>query len=247
MSPKLDDELRAAVDVLCNFPNLKYACLHLPFRTVNFQYMWLDHDMRAKFVDFLLDCADHAKALGVDIDVLSHITYTVGEFNTYGGFEMLETIDSLLEGTRVTFLLENSIINLSESSKQNIYDYVFSSTAYKNIKFCWDICHHQVSENVMWERLSLHPGLVASMKNIHFACTLDGDGYRDRKRTHGRGHPNYEAVCDDLAYIVSYGVDLSRMNIVAEISEDDYVERPDLRRELEYLQRALSDRRESLV
>ena len=62
--------------------------------------------------------------------------------------------------------------------------------------------------------------------------TVDNDGYRDKERTHGRVHDTLESLKKDLEYLEKKGIKLKKVNLVTEINEEDYQNRPDMIKEL---------------
>ena len=63
--------------------------------------------------------------------------------------------------------------------------------------------------------------------------TVENDGYRDKARTHGRVHDSLESLKKDLKYLEDKGIKLKKVNLVTEINEEDYQNRPDMIKELE--------------
>ena len=105
----------------------------------------------------------------------------------------------------------------------------------EKLKFCFDICHWQASENAMKGEISLISEYIKGIKNIHFSMTKDNDGYINKESTHGVVHDSLETCISDLKYLQEKGIDLSKVNIVTEINEIDYKNRPDMCKEIEFL------------
>lgn len=236
-------------DSLCNiekickyYKNLTYVVLHLPFNRINICHIHSSYSIELDFIMFVVKLMELSRELNIDFDILFHIEKTGEAFEDVGGLNFLNYICELVKDSRVSFLLENSIrdINIHLWDIDNV-TYIFNKIDNYKLNFCLDLCHLHASEYVYKKDFRLSLNSLKHLKNIHFSKTLNEDGYIDKKRTHGRVHDNKEDILNDLHYLENKGVILDNLNIVLEISEDDYIERPDLKREFELFKELKKD------
>ena len=72
---------------------------------------------------------------------------------------------------------------------------------------------------------------------IHFAATLNNDGYIDKENTHGRVHENIEETKKELEWLEEYG--MKDKNYIIEVSEKDYYTRKDQIKEIEMIKKII--------
>lgn len=219
-----------------NFSHLKYIVLHMPFSIVNICYIYSNFEVRKQFIRLILNSIRLSLHRNIEIDILFHVGMRTGEFVGLGGIEFLNYIINIVEGTKVGFLVENAIINLSKGdNEQDTIVTIFKSINSEKLKFCFDLCHWQSSEYVWNSPIDLDSSLLANLKNVHFSMTLNRDGYKNKSETHSREHTSMRACLNDLKYMKEKGIDLQSVNLITEISEIDYETRPRMRKELSYL------------
>ena len=123
-------------------------------------------------------------------------------------------------------------IEFDEDFDRDIIVKILDNFKSEKLSMCLDICHLQASESFMKCDISLTKEQIKRIKNIHFSMTVDNDGYRDKERTHGRVHDTLESLKKDLEYLEKKGIKLKKVNLVTEINEEDYQNRPDMIKEL---------------
>lgn len=236
LSDDLNEGFKNSTEIIDKLDCLKYVVLHLPFSCVNICYIHSNYKLESTFINFVVEVMKYSLKKNIEIDILFHLDMRYKYFKGMEGLSFLKYIIGLVEGTQVGFLLENSIINLGMSTNELI-NVVALSKEFNNekLKFCFDICHWQGSENVMKGEISLISEYIDCVKNIHFSMTKDNDGYIDKENTHGVGHDSLESCILDLKYLENKGIDLEKVNIVTEINEIDYKNRPDMCKEINYL------------
>ena len=236
LSHNLLEAFKNSCTIIESFPHIEYVVLHMPFSMVNLCYIHSNKFLEMKFIEFVVECIKYSAKTGLKIDILTHIAVQFYEFLGGGGIAYLKHLSRMVEGTNVGFLLENSIINLSQSDdEEDVLTSIFRIYQSDKIKFCLDLCHFQASEFVMKKHFEISEVLLKNLKNVHFSMTLEDDGYIDKERTHGRVHINKTACIKDLKYLKQKGIDLNTLNLITEINEKDYSKRPDMHKELEYL------------
>jgi nucleosome binding factor SPN SPT16 subunit len=122
-----------------------------------------------------------------------------------------------------------------DDDEQDTLVTIFQNIESEKLSFCLDLCHWQSSENVWGSSLKVDKLLLNNLKNVHFSMTLEKDGYKNKARTHGRGHDCMKSCIRDLEYLRKKGIGLEDINLVTEINEEDYKRRPVMHKELYYL------------
>ena len=76
--------------------------------------------------------------------------------------------------------------------------------------------------------------LFDRIHEVHFSAALNGDGYIDKKNTHGVCHDNYSDFERDFELVSSLDTD-GTLVVVAELSETDYSIRDNMKAEMNLL------------
>lgn len=236
LSEDLLDSLGKCIKIIEHFKSLAYIVLHLPFNMMNICYIHSNYEIEKKFLLFVVEVIKYSLRTNKKIDILFHISMRCDEFVSIGGINFLKYLCSMVENTNVGFLLENSIINLNLDDNDLMTECkIFKIFEHEKLNFCFDLCHWQASENVLNKELNLTNEILRKLKNCHFSMTLDSDGYKNKEKTHGKGHESVELCLKDLEYMKKKGIDLESVNLITEINENDYKLRPNMCKELNYL------------
>lgn len=237
LSEDLLEGLENVKQIINKLSSLKYVVLHMPFSMLNICYIHSSIEIERKFIQFVVEVIKYSLKMDIEIDILFHVVMRIHEFKNIGGLSFLEYLCTIVKDTKVGFLLENSIRSLNIGEEEiSSEEYIFTVLDNEKLNFCFDICHLQASENVLQREIVLGLDLLNHLKNIHFSMTLNNDGYREKKKTHGKGHISLESCFEDLRYLQRKGINLEKINIVTEINEKDYKLRPDMCKEIKYLQ-----------
>lgn len=220
--------------ILSRFPNLKYVTLHLPERYVDIGFLHSCYKYEVLFIKLIVECIKYTSDKDLYIDILFHGRMNYTAFEDIGGIDFLKYITYLVRDTKVGFLIENSLFDtcISNYEKDTVVR-ILDAVKSDKLSMCLDICHLQASESYMLQSFELSKEQKKRIKNIHFSMTVDNDGYRDKRRTHGRVHDSIDSLKKDLKYLEEKGIKLNKVNIVTEINEEDYQYRPDMIKELE--------------
>ena len=220
--------------IISRLPNLKYIVLHLPERYVDIGFLHSCYKYEVQFIKLIVECIKYTTDKDLYIDILFHGRMNYTAFEDIDGIEFLEFITRLVRDTKVGFLIENSLFDtcIKDYSRDTVVK-IFDNFKSDKLSMCLDICHLQASESYMKQDISLTKEQIKRIKNIHFSMTVDNDGYIDKERTHGRVHDSVESLKKDLKYIEEKGIKLKKVNLVTEINEEDYQNRPDMVKELE--------------
>ena len=236
LSEDLLKSLSKCIKIIEHFDGLNYIVLHLPFSMMNICYIHSNYEIEKKFLLFVVEVIKYSLRTNKKIDILFHVSMRCDEFVSIGGINFLKYLCSMVENTNVGFLLENSIINLNLDDNDLMTECkIFKIFEHEKLNFCFDLCHWQASENVLNKELNLTNEILRKLKNCHFSMTLDSDGYKNKEKTHGKGHESVELCLKDLEYMKKKGIDLESVNLITEINENDYKLRPNMCKELNYL------------
>ena len=220
--------------IISRLPNLKYVTLHLPERYVDIGFLHSCYRYEVQFIKLIVECIKYTADKDLYIDILFHGRMNYTAFEDIGGIEFLKYITYLVRDTKVGFLIENSLFDTCISSyEKDTVVRILDAVKSDKLSMCLDICHLQASESYMQCDFELSKEQKKRIKNIHFSMTVDNDGYRDKAKTHGRVHDNLENLKKDLKYLEDKGIKLNKVNLVTEINEEDYQNRPDMIKELE--------------
>lgn len=188
---------------------------HLPFGKHNILY-YLHPNTQRELLAFIDELREGKEFF------IAHAELTVPIFDTFGGFDLLDKCKPYV-------YLENSIP--SPTGYDFSVDTAWQIAERAGVGKVCDLTHLHCTEYLY----GVSQTVPADCRYFHFAACLDEDGVRDKKRTHGKAHPSYGAVVDDMYYLKSHGAQLDDAMICTEISEDDYRNRPDMTTELGYL------------
>lgn len=228
-----------SVKVIEQLPNLKYVTLHLPVRFVDIGFICCCRSHEIQFIKLIVECIKYTSNKDLKIDILFHARMPYSQFEDANAFEFLDYIISLVQGTNVGFIMENSLhdpcINKIES---DVFRKICENYSNPKLALCLDICHLQSSEYMLDCEIPLPDYIVKNIKNIHFCMTVDRSGYKNKDETHGVVHTDLEAIKEDLEYLKNKGVNLEKVNLVTEICErnEDYTNRPGMCKELKLLE-----------
>ena len=233
------DKSKKLIDTFNN--SVDYVVMHLPLKYVLLDTAHANKEFGKLYIEFLNQVIEYSNYKNIKIDILNHVVSTWDYFNSFGTMELLDKVLEILTGTNVTLLIENSIRPLNDIDGSNTAEeMIFKLRSHPNLRFCFDICHWQSSENAFNTKFSLTDELLSSLKNIHFSATLNGEGYRNKSKTHGRVHGCIEHVLSDIEYLREKQIELGNINIILEINEEDYINRPNLIKEIHLFNQAMA-------
>lgn len=218
--------------------HLHEIVLHAPFGKHMLEVVCASEDLYEEATYIVKVLSDWEKNLGHSVTLLYHVSTTV---ELLKHMPVLEKFKALMCASSIKFLLENSYANLSAGKKRMEEDpllYVLEGVSDSRVSMCFDLCHHMASRYVLKEEYTFHEGWGMYITQVHFSDTKNCEGYIHSTQTHGRAHSNMWEVARDLCQLQAYGIDLSKAAIVTEISESDYILRPEQVRELRMLRQA---------
>lgn len=231
LGPDLEEAYKKAFEMLNKLEGLENVILHMPNAYNIIELSACNQELKKKVEKMFFESDEYGKRHGIQFYVLFHIMDNYKHFVDFGGLPYLKEILAFPVQTRV--LLENSIrdIRLNDNSKTTL-EQIFQVVDDEKLFFCFDLCHHQASENAFERRFELTDEQKQRLKSVHFSYTANKDGYREKKKTHGVAHPNVALLTADLEYLKRLGVDVEKVWLVLEVNEDDYSDRASLRQEI---------------
>lgn len=240
LSPQCSKYKDFLMDFINQYPNINTYILHIPFLFVSIHMIYSSEKLRREFVAFIVDCIKISNKYNKEINILFHMETPIKIFEHCGGIEWVNFIVSLVQDTNVYFLVENSMFTLENKDKDGgPFYHLVKRIDNPHLRICFDICHSQINENLFEDKYGLAKDIGKYTKSIHFSYTANNDGYKDGK-THGRVHPNIDALENDLQWLIEKGFDLNNTYLVTEINEDNYTKRPDLIKELSLLEEVIA-------
>lgn len=241
MEESYSKEVNRGILLARRLPKLTDICFHLPLSQCNILVVMASETLLSRLINLLENLASVHEVYGYHTQVILHGSCTLKEFEDVGGLSKLQALCSRFAGRGITILLENGTVDVGRW-ENNLVRTLFPTTL-PMLEPCYDVCHDKISRRILGDLGVLPDSFMKAVHHIHFADAINGDGYIDKKATHGRMHWSQSEVNADLNYLVRRGVNLREARIVAEISEEDYVSRPDMFREIEMLATAALVRR----
>ena len=217
-------------------PQLVEVTIHLPLREdFNFEALAFSKlDLEKERLKMLCEASQE---FNLKLNLLYHTRWNYISWSNSGAIDRMKELLEVIQNSNVNILIEN-IYALVERTECTVLK-VAKQIDNEHLKVCLDTCHIHCVANMykitLNEYLSTYLNKEDCQKyiqQIHFAGTLNEDGYIDKK-THGRVHDSWESFEEDYNILKQFGIE-DRI-IVAEVSEDDYSTRIDQIKEIEML------------
>lgn len=207
--------------------------IHYPLEDMN-----LETSCKCLTTDFMYKARNIARTYNLRINTLFHTEAAKSVVERH----LLPSIHAcleIIEGYDVKLLLENGVNLLKTFAGAT----ACSMLRHPQVGLCIDTTHYRIVADLYKEEPSiLLKELIGDAEQyihqIHFASHL-GDGFRDRA-THGRKHESQLHVQQELHHLFQAGVPKDVI-FVTEVSEDDYLNRPDMLQEFRWLECELQE------
>lgn len=210
--------------------------LHLPYSLHTFETITLSEKNMYGFKEFIRNVEYYSIEAGVKIGILLH---------QESSLELLESVDpgytgiyellNFIRHDSVYLLVENCLPYLNSAVPNVVQAFeLLQNIKHDKLLSCLDVCHSRCHENVFNTKFIIPEDIKSRIKWIHFADTLNNDGYND-KSTHGVKHTSMQRVYNDLEFLVNNEIDLTDLPVVSEINETDYKLRPNMLAEIRML------------
>ena len=217
-------------------PNIEEVTIHLPLRDeVTFEtYAFSKLDQEKERLEKLIDISNE---YNLRINLLYHTRWNYNSWHNSGAVEKMKELLDIIKNSNVFILIENmyAIVERKECTVLKVAKEIDNV----HLRVCIDVCHIHVEANMYREPISEYINKYLNKEDcekyvhqIHFAGTLDEDGYIDEK-THGRLHDSWVSFEEDYNFLKQFGI--KDKIIVTEISEEDYSTRKDEIKEIEML------------
>lgn len=225
-------------DVKEKIPNINVITIHPPIidDTYNIEALtYRNFDLEVKRIQKLISLS---QKYDISIAMLYHTRWNYSMWKSSGLINELRKITSYLQDTNVKIILENTT---SGYDKENCaIMQIAKEINNEQLQLCIDICHlhceanmYQIEFNSFLRNYLIRDDCEKYIYQIHFAATLDNDGYI-KKKTHGRKHTTIDDLKDDYRILEELGI--KDKIIVTEVSEDDYNSRIDQIEEIKMLE-----------
>ena len=224
------------IEIKKEYPNLQEITVHPPLNNYNFEMLVLkDKEIIKKQ---LLKMVELSNRLNMRLNFLFHVYMTKEQYISTHLMDVLNELMKIIENTNVTLLLENLYMMLDERYECTVIE-ICKYINHPNLRACIDTTHEHCKANIyrfdfneLIEKDFNKEDCEEYVKQVHFAATLNNDGYR-YKSTHGRMHENIDTLIEELKWLEKFG--MIDKNYVTEVSEEDYSTREDQIEEIRML------------
>ena len=220
-------------------PQIEEITIHLPIKgglnNYNFEVLAFSNlEVEKERLRLLLKISQE---YNIKINLLYHTRWDFLSWIESGAIDKMKELLEITQNTNVRILIENiySTVERKECAVLKIAKAIDN----EHLKVCLDICHVNVEANMFKipfdEFINSYLNKEECQKyihQIHFAGTLNEDGFIDRK-THGRMHDTLDSFEKDYNILKQFGIE--DKVIVTEVSEEDYLTRKDQIKEIEML------------
>lgn len=220
------------------YPHLKEIVIHPPLDNYHLELIMMkDEKMVEKQLKTIVRLSEELK---IKISIIYHTSWIKDQYIATGLANKLKNLLKIVEGKNVIILIENLFMILDELKGCSALE-ICKTINHPNLKMCLDTTHVHCKSNIwkipfkqILENDFNSEDCEKYVGQIHFAATLENDGYVE-KRTHGRMHPNIDETRKELNWIKEYN--MINKNFITEISEEDYYLRKDQIKEIEMLKK----------
>lgn len=220
------------------YPKLKEIVIHPPLDNYNIEHIFFKDENI--FKEQLLKMKELTEELDIDMSFVYHTYWPVRQYVSTGLADRIKNQLKLIEGSRVTILIENLFMMLDEKEECTALE-VCKLLENPNVRCCIDTTHMHCKANILKKNFveMVNKELDKDdcekyVKQIHFAAALNNDGYTCKK-THGRVHPSIEELMDEYDWLNTLG--MGDKHFITEVSEEDYYLRADQLKEINMLRK----------
>ena len=217
-------------------PQLNEVTIHLPL-TEEFNFESLTFSKLEKEKERLKKLCEASEEFNLKINLLYHTRWDFESWISSGAIDRMKELLAIIQNTNVNILIENiyALVERKKCTVLKVANYIDNS----HLKVCLDICHLHCEANMFNNSLNEYLSTYLNkedcqkyIQQIHFAGTLNGDGFINPK-THGRAHDTWASFEEDFNILKQFGIE--DKVIVTEVSEDDYSLRKDQIKEIQML------------
>lgn len=231
LTADFQQELVNIKDIVGALPAVRTLIIHLPFGSHELALYCMSQTMCNRLCKFLcgLDFLQ-------DVRIVMHCE-APWSLMRQSNWEGVLTNIYRFSGSHITFLIENAMT----SPNRAVLSYPDAAEFLKHadkpfIKGLVDLTHIRATMNLMGIQQEYPSSAANRVTTFHIASARNYDGWMDKK-THGRCHFTYSKLQTDLDFLFSKFPLNADTICVAEVSEEDYVGRPDMLLEIQWMQR----------
>ena len=217
-------------------PKFEEITIHLPIRE-DYNFEALAFAKIEKEKERLKQICEASQEFNLKINLLYHTRWDYDSWSNSGAVDRMKELLEVIQNTKVNILIENiyAIVERKECTVLKVAKNIDN----EHLKVCLDTCHIHCEANMFKVPLNEFLNTYLSkedcqkyIQQIHFAGTLNEDGYIDKK-THGRMHDSKESFVEDYNILKQFGIE--DKIIVTEVSEEDYSTRKNQIEEIKML------------
>lgn len=225
------------IELLEKYPMLDEVTIHPPLNNYALEEV-MARDKKI-IINQLVKCTELANELKIRINFLYHTNWNI-HLHLALTKDLFDEMLATINGHNVRILIENTVfIDESTCTALDLCSYYDN----EQLKACIDICHLYCKANMfdtnIKQFLKRYLNKDQARKyvyQVHFSNARKNDGYRDIT-THARSHSSVYEVARDLEILREYGID--EVNYIAEINEENYLERTDQIKEIKFLEKCI--------
>lgn len=218
-------------------PEVEEVTIHPPL-TDEYNFEVLTYQNYKREQERLNSMIRISNEFNIKVNLLYHTRWNYNCWKTSGVIEVLREMVKTTHNTNVNLLIENifSMVDKEDSAVIKIAKEINDC----HLGVCLDICHLHCQANIFKMQFEKFLNNYLNKEDckkyiyqIHFAGTLNSDGYVEKK-THGRKHDTIENFNADYKILSDF--EIEDKIIVTEVSEDDYSLRLDQVEEIKMLE-----------
>lgn len=233
----LSDDVTKFANKIENFlkkHKFKKIIVHLPMSLADWESILMNKEIETQFLAFVRQCTVLTDKYETEIYILGHLSMREIVLKKVQLKEWFGFLIRMVDNSKVYFLVENPTIEpYKAKTAEPFYKFVKSFNNNK-VRCCLDLCHYRVMHSLLGDRYKLPEDIAQYVQSVHFSY-YDETKHPYDENTHGIRHKNKEDMLEDLNFLKSIGIDISKTFIVTEINEKDYKNKPDLIEELKMI------------
>ena len=231
-----DDITKFANKVESFLENRKFKriIVHLPMSMADWESLLMNKEVESQFLAFVRQCTVLSDKYGTEIYILGHLSMREIVLKKVQLKEWFGFLIRMVNHSKVYFLVENPTIEPYKTKNGEPFYKFVKDLNNSRVRCCLDLCHYRVMHSLLGDRYKLPEDIAQYVQSVHFSY-YDESIHPYTENSHGIRHKNKEDILEDLKFLKSVGIDISKTFIVTEINEKDYKNKPDLVAELQML------------
>lgn len=214
--------------------DLSLLIVHLPSEITDWEVIPFNKEIEHKFMTFVKDCMELSKKYNTHIAILGHLTTKYSTLKYIGFKEWFGFLVRMVQGYDVSFLVENPTTEPYKAKSGEPFIKFVKDFNNEKVRCCFDLCHYKIGKVLYGEHYKLTEDFGKYIFSVHFS-ELPIKKHIFEDKTHGRRHKTHGDIINDLFLLEDLGINYETVNIVTEINEDDYENKPDLIAELQLI------------